>query len=52
LTSSAPTNVQIAWESQYLIDSETFIVTTKDGRVRTTLGYPTREIENTIKKGR
>ena len=47
-----PTNVQIAWESQYLIDSETFIVTTKDGRVRTTLGYPTREIENTIKKER
>jgi len=47
-----PTNFQIVWEAQYLIDGETFIVTTKDGRVRTVLGYPTREIENTIRKGR
>jgi len=47
-----PTNFQIAWEAQYLIDGETFSVTTKDGRVRTTWGYPTREIENTIRKGR
>lgn len=47
-----PTNFQIAWEAQYLINGETFAVTTKDGRVRTVLGYPTREIENTIGKAR
>lgn len=47
-----PTNFQIVWEAQYLIDGETFIVTTKEGSVRTILGYPTREIEKTIRKGR
>jgi len=47
-----PTNFQIAWEAQYLINGETFTVTTKDGRVRTVLGYPTSEIENTIGKAR
>jgi len=45
-----PTNFQIAWEAQYIIDEETFTVITKDGRVRTIFGYPTREIENTISK--
>ena len=47
-----PTKFQIAWEAQYLIDGETFTVATKDGRVRTIFGYPTRDIENTIRKGR
>ena len=47
-----PTNFQIAWEAEYLIDGETFTVATKDGSVRTILGYPTREIESTIKKSR
>lgn len=47
-----PTNFQIVWEAQYLIDGETFTITTKDGRVRAILGYPTREIENTIRKAR
>ena len=47
-----PTNFQIAWEAQYLINGEIFIVTTKDGRARAIFGYPTREIENTIRKGR
>lgn len=47
-----PTNFQIAWEAQYLINGETFVVTTKDGRVGTVLGYPTREIENTVGKAR
>lgn len=47
-----PTNFQIVWEAQYLIDGQAFIVTTKDGRVRTILGYPTPDIENTIRKGR
>ena len=46
-----PTNFQIAWEAKYLIDEGTFTVTMKDGRVRTILGYPTRQIENTIRKG-
>jgi hypothetical protein len=47
-----PTTFQIGWEAQYLIDGETFTVATKDGGVRTILGYPTREIASTIKKGR
>ena len=47
-----PTNFEIEWEGEYRIDGETFAVSTKDGRVRTILGYPTREIENTIGKGR
>lgn len=47
-----PTNFQIVWGAQYLIDGETFTVATKDGSVRKILGYPTREIENTIRKGR
>ena len=47
-----PTNFQIGWKAQYFIDGETFTVATKDGSVRTILGYPTREIASTIKKGR
>ena len=46
------TNFQVAWDAQYRIYGDTFTVTTKDGRVRTILGYPTREIENTIRKGK
>lgn len=45
-----PNNVQIVWEAQYVIDGERFVVTTTDDRVRTIVGYPTREIENSIKK--
>jgi hypothetical protein len=47
-----PTNFPISWEAQYFIDGETFTVATKDGSVRTILGYPTREIERTIRKCR
>lgn len=47
-----PTKFQIAWEAQYHIDGETFSVAMRDGSVRTMLGYPTREIEHTIRKGR
>lgn len=47
-----PTNFQIAWETQYLIDGETFTIATKDGSVRAIFGYPTKEIENTIRKAR
>jgi hypothetical protein len=43
-------NVQIVREAQYVIDGERFVVTTTDDRVRTIVGYPTREIENSIKK--
>ena len=46
------TNFQIVWGAQYLIDGEKFTVATKDGSVRTIFGYPTREIKNTIRKGR
>ena len=41
-------NFQIAWEAQYFIDGKAFVVTTNDNRVRTILGYPTREIEDSI----
>jgi hypothetical protein len=47
-----PTNFQIAWEAQYIIDGETFTVSTSDGQVRTILRYPTMEIENTIGNGK
>lgn len=47
-----PTNFQIAWEAQYFIDGKAFTVTMKDSRVRTIFGYPTKKIEDTIKKGR
>jgi hypothetical protein len=47
-----PTKFQIVWEAQYLIEGETFTITTKDGSVRAIFGYPTREIENTIRIGR
>jgi len=45
-----PTNFQIAWEAQYVIDEETFTVITEDGRVRTIFGYPTSKIQETIRK--
>jgi hypothetical protein len=45
------TNFQIAWEFEYHIDGETFTVHTNDGRARTILGYPTREIEKAIEAG-
>ena len=45
------TNFQIAWEAEYHIDGETFTVYTNDGRAKTILGYPTREIESAIEAG-
>jgi hypothetical protein len=47
-----PTSFQIAWEAQYLIDGEAFTIATKDGNVRTILGYPTKDIEKIISKAR
>jgi hypothetical protein len=43
---------RIAWAAQYRIDGEMFTVSMEDGRVRTILGYPTSEIENTIRMGK
>ena len=37
-------NFQIEWNAEYEIQNDAFTVTTADGRVRTILGYPTREI--------
>jgi hypothetical protein len=45
-----PTKFQIAWEAQYHIDGDTFILVTKDGDIRAVLGYPIREIEDTIRR--
>jgi len=45
-----PTNFQIAWEARYFIDGEKFTVATKDGRVRTILGYPTGKIQSTVRE--
>lgn len=47
-----PTNFQIAWEAQYLIDGEKFTIITKEGNIRTIFGYPISEIENTVRIGR
>ncbi|MEW6374554.1 MAG: hypothetical protein AB1502_02035 [Thermodesulfobacteriota bacterium] len=45
-----PTKFQVAWEAQYYIDGDTFILVTKDGNTRTILGYPVREIEELIRR--
>ncbi|OGP79083.1 MAG: hypothetical protein A2V86_13470 [Deltaproteobacteria bacterium RBG_16_49_23] len=42
-----PTNFQIAWEAQYLIDGETFTVAAKDGSIRTIFGQQ-REMERKV----
>jgi hypothetical protein len=41
---------QVAWEAQYHIDGDTFIMVTKDGDIRTILGYPVRESEDMIRR--
>ena len=38
----------IGWESKFAIDGELFIVTEKNGRVRSIMGYPTKEIARAI----
>lgn len=45
------TDFQIAWEAEYHIDGEAFTLYTNDGRAKTILGYPTREIESAIEAG-
>lgn len=45
-----PKNFQIAWETHYHIQGDTFVLITKDGNTRTILGYPVREIEELIRR--
>jgi len=45
-----PMRFQVAWEAQYHIDGDTFIMVTKDGDIRTILGYPVRESEDMIRR--
>jgi hypothetical protein len=39
-----PKKFQIAWEAQYHIKGDTFVLVTRDGNTRTILGYPVKEI--------
>jgi len=45
-----PMRFQVEWEAQYHIDGDTFIMVTKDGDIRTILGYPVRESEDMIRR--
>jgi hypothetical protein len=42
---------QIGWNAQYEIQGDAFIVATADGRVRTIMGYPTKDIAQAIHGG-
>ena len=42
------TSFGIEWNANYLIDGAAFIIAEHSGRIRTVLGYPTREISRTI----
>lgn len=41
-----PSNFSIEWSSSYYIDGDEFIVTDGLGQIRTTIGYPTKELLN------
>ena len=43
------TSFSIEWNANYLIDGDAFIVAEHSGRIKTILGYPTREILRTIR---
>ena len=45
-----PMKFQVAWEAQYEIEGDAFILVTKDGGIRTILGYPVREIEDMTRR--
>jgi hypothetical protein len=45
-----PTTFQVAWEVQYRIEGDTFTLVTKNGNIRTILGYPVTEIEELIRR--
>ena len=40
----------IGWESEFRIDGEWFVVTEKNGRERTIMGYPTKQILRAMHK--
>ena len=42
------TSFGIEWNANYRIDGDAFVVAEHSGRIRTILGYPTREISRTI----
>ena len=45
-----PMKFQVAWEAQYEIDGDTFVLVMKDGSIGTIFGYPVREIEDMIRR--
>ena len=45
-----PDNFQIAWNARYRIEGDAFVVVSPDGRVRSILGYPTRELRQGTNK--
>lgn len=45
-----PKKFQIAWEAQYHMEGDTFVLVTRDGNTRTMLGYPVREIEGITRR--
>ncbi len=45
-----PMKFQVAWEAQYEIDGDAFILVMKDGGIRTILDYPVREIEDITRR--
>jgi hypothetical protein len=45
-------NFKIEWTANYEIDGDKFIVIERSGRIRTIIGYPTREILHAINQTR
>ncbi|MFH0938773.1 MAG: hypothetical protein V1899_05790 [Planctomycetota bacterium] len=41
-------NFHIAWDAQYNIDGDMFVVVTRDGQMRSIFGYPTKEINKLL----
>ena len=47
-----PMKFQVAWEAQYEIDGDAFILVMKDGGIRRILGYPVTDIEDMTRRMR
>jgi hypothetical protein len=45
------TSFAIEWNANFVIDGDVFIVAEHSGRIKTILGYPTREILQTMRGG-
>ena len=45
-------NFSIAWEARYRFDKDSMIFANNNGSERIVLGYPVREIQKAIEKGR